>query len=182
MNLYLVQRQQQMLQASSSEALAQALWRKCSEETDTENRTAAGPVVTQLSWASIGAPVCVTCLIVTKNLPKSNLREEGLASALCWRGQVITTGRRVLSCVFTWGGFHSTHRWVLPLVWLSSPCFCFVLFFSLGCQPMGWCCLHSGWVFPLQSNLSGGSQTGPELGFLRDYKSIQADNEDGASS
>lgn len=104
MSLYLVQHQQQMLQASSSEALAQALWRKCSEETDTENRTAAGPVVTQLRWASIGAPICVTCLIVTKYLPESNLKEEGLALAPCWRGQAIMTGRLVPGgCLFTWG-------------------------------------------------------------------------------
>lgn len=78
MNLYLVQHQQQMLPAPSSEVLVQALRRKCSEETGAKNRTARH-VVTQPSWASIGAPVVITCLIVTKYRPKSNLKEGGLA-------------------------------------------------------------------------------------------------------
>lgn len=56
----------------------------------------------------------------------------------------------------------------------------FYFFFSLGSQPMGWCCSLSGVeIFLPQLHVYGSpSQAHPEMHLLGDSKSSQADSED----
>ena len=65
------------------------------------------------------------------------------------------------------------------------PClFCFVLFlflflFSLGCQPISWCCPYIRWAFLLsESSLETLSQSHPEVCLLGDSKSSQVASEE----
>ena len=61
---------------------------------------------------------------------------------------------------------------------------CFVLFlflflFSLGCQPISWCCPYIRWAFLLsESSLETLSQSHPEVCLLGDSKSSQVDSEE----
>ena len=61
---------------------------------------------------------------------------------------------------------------------------CFVLFlflflFSLGCQPISWCCPYIRWAFLLsESSLETLSQSHPEVCLLGDSKSSQVASEE----
>ena len=89
-----------------------------------------------------------------------------------------------------WVQISQATRWVSSLRTPETPIkalsflVCFVLFlflflFSLGCQPISWCCPYIRWAFLLsESSLETLSQSHPEVCLLGDSKSSQVASEE----